>query len=253
MVKYEFSEEDCRKWMRNKSVNPKTNRPINPQTKNGVYAQLEAQCRDLKSQISEKSSPQKQESVSASVPVPVPVSASETGDKKELKPVKHAKKLWSSLERDQVIVLAARVLDGDEEAVKQALELHKEYCRQKKEYNSLFDRWRKTGQIDSDRELELAGEFLGRFCRCVKEITSGQKEERAKIERELATDPSEAVQKRLKQRLNDLSGVAYGSCQKSIYNNRGLKGVATRGDDKVECDEDLAAAQNVIKSVAPRC
>jgi len=40
----DFTAEDCEKWLKNKSINPKTGRKINPNAKNGIYSKLEKAC-----------------------------------------------------------------------------------------------------------------------------------------------------------------------------------------------------------------
>src|SRR5258707_136990 len=41
-----FTEEECRSWLVNKCVNPKTNRKINPLAKNGLYLKLQTACKE---------------------------------------------------------------------------------------------------------------------------------------------------------------------------------------------------------------
>ena len=231
MPKYQFSRTDCENWLANPNVNPKTNRPINPRTVKGVYQALLVQCEQFGL---------------------VPNNKSISSGTKILPSVKKADRIWTDLSREQVINLAKSVLDEEPKAIQKALEIHQVYCQKKKQNNDLFTQWQKTGEITKDQALALSAEFLGRFCRCIQEIKLKQAAQRTKLEQQLTKATTEAQKRSIKRQINDLSGVAFGSCQKSIYNNRKLKGVATRGLDKVECDDELAQAQNVIKQVG-RC
>lgn len=42
-----FTKEECEQWKKNKKVNPRTNRKINPEAKQGVYKKLAEQCEQI--------------------------------------------------------------------------------------------------------------------------------------------------------------------------------------------------------------
>jgi hypothetical protein len=46
-----FIDEECIEWIKNKNINPKTKRKINPNSKNGIFKQLNKQCGKIASPI----------------------------------------------------------------------------------------------------------------------------------------------------------------------------------------------------------
>ena len=51
-----FTDEECIEWIKNKNINPKTKRKINPNSKNGIFKQLNKQCGKIASPIKINSS-----------------------------------------------------------------------------------------------------------------------------------------------------------------------------------------------------
>src|SRR3989304_10013866 len=267
-MSYTFNRADCLKWVANPNVNPKTGRKIDPQSKAGVYKQLEKQCCAMKlkpgvapsdsetrsvTEATEetKKAPEAPETTET-VKKPAKAAKKPAGDR-NLPEVKKPASLWPNMSRDEILALAGRVLKEDKEAQAKALELNKEYCSGKERGNNLFKRWQKEANLSKDEELALAAEFLGRFCRCVQSIKLTNQNRVNQINKELKDlgeakdDKDIAKVQQLKKELNNLSGEAFGSCQKSIYSNRGVKGVSTRGEAKIECDDELAKSENIIK------
>jgi len=168
---------------------------------------------------------------------------------KKLPVAKTPNRLWPNLSRDEVIALAGRVLAEDPVAQAQAIELQKIYESSKDAQNDLYDEWQKSAALNADQELELASDFLGRFCRCLQEFKLKNNNKLLELEESMNKASGTETKKKIQQQINALTSKSFAVCQSTIYNSRGQKGVATRGSDKITCDDDLAVAENVIKKV----
>ena len=176
MAKYVFTREECQEWASNPAINPRTKRKIdvNPTSSRAIYNQLLEQCKKMGivPQVGELVEQLQRLTVRKTTP---------TTDKKSLSFVKNPNRMWSNMSRDQVLELAGRVLAEDPEAQAQAVQLHQSYCDRKKRINGLFDKYKAQGKLENDEELELAGDVIGRFCRCVQSIKGETREELSRL------------------------------------------------------------------------
>lgn len=126
----------------------------------------------------------------------------------------------TSLSKKSLLKLADDIQKGDEKAVKRALIFKNKYLKNKELYNKTFSEMKKE-DFEKKGDEKLAGEFFGRFCRCLV----GMKSE----------NPTSAE-----------IGRAIAICSSSIYKSRGLKGVDTK---RMQCNYDIARAEKTILSV----
>ena len=235
MVQYRFNEQECRQWANDPIHNPKTGYKIDPSAPSGVYQQLLKQCTELGIQPNpERFENPLRPAKSSRMVLPVVVEPA---------------RIWKNLSREEVINLAGRVLAEDSDAQRVAAELNLSYEDSKKQVDGLFEKLKRDGSMMGDDALTIAADFLSRFCRCVQSVKGDISGIVAELD---SPNISGARKKELQKQLGTKYSKAYGSCQKSIYNSRGLKGVATRGQNKVKCDDKLAQAQNTIKGTAKR-
>ena len=245
---YKFTQRECNAWLKDPFVNPVTGRSINPNatSSTSVYQQLLKQCENkglLRDTKRKTNSGEKTSTRPSSNTAYKPIFITKAS-KYELPVVKEPASLWQEMTREEVISLAERVLNSEPAAINAAMNLKERYQRDKTRVDDIYKEWARSGEISDDAELELAGNFLGRLCRCVDQIRTKNLEEMAQLQYELENAEDARRKTALRKEINRLKG--FGVCQSSIYNKRGMKGIATRGDNAVTCDEDLAHAQNII-------